>query len=198
MLQKYKVFLETNYILFSDTDQQLRNWSGNYPVSIAALSNKFKAQLCYQVIDKNPEAAMHLFFAAFKYIRTAGALVQKINEDAYLWIYRFEHLDLPKGKIEKGETELAAAIREVQEETGLSGHLTSKGILGLTYHLYEMKGKSYFKVNHWFNLVYQGPDALVPQKEEGIEAVFWLSKKVWRTRLHECYPALKECIESTC
>jgi 8-oxo-dGTP pyrophosphatase MutT (NUDIX family) len=141
---------------------------------------------------------MSTFFESFKFIRTAGALVQNENEDAYLWIYRFGHLDLPKGKIEKGETELAAAIREVHEETGLSGRLTSERILGLTYHVYVMKGKSYWKENHWFAFQYVGQDSVVPQTEEGIEAVFWLQKKDWYARLNESYAGLKALLEGTC
>lgn len=198
MAQKYKVFLENNYILFTDQDHQLPHWVGLPPQSYQMLSEAFKGESCIQVIADDPQAAMHHFFEAFKQVRTAGALVQKMNEDAYLWIHRFGHLDLPKGKIEKGETVLAAAIREVKEETGLSGLLTFEGILGQTYHVYEMKGKSYWKENHWFAFQYEGQDSLVPQIEEGIEAVFWLQKKDWNARLNESYAGLKSLLESTC
>jgi hypothetical protein len=198
MAQKYKVFLENNYILFTDQDHQLPHWVGLPPQSYQMLSEAFKDESCIQVLADYPQAAMHHFFGAFKQIRTAGALVQKMNEDAYLWIHRFGHLDLPKGKIEKGETALAAAIREVKEETGLSGQLTFERILGHTYHVYEMKGKSFWKENHWFALQYEGQDSLVPQIEEGIEAVFWLQKKDWNARLNESYAGLKSLLESTC
>jgi len=198
MAQKYKVFLETNYILFTDHDHALPYWNGLPPLSFEALSKQFSNQTCYQVVSDNPRAAMNAFFESFKFIRTAGALVQNENEDAYLWIYRFGHLDLPKGKIEKGETELDAAIREVHEETGLSGRLTSERILGLTYHVYEMKGKSYLKENHWFKFRHEGQSTLVPQEEEGIEAVFWLSTNEWKARLKESYSGLKALLESTC
>ncbi len=198
MAQKYKVFLENNYVLFTDQDHQLPHWVGLPPPSYERLSKAFESESCVQVIAHDPIAAMQLFFEAFKPVRTAGALVQKINEDAYLWMRRLGHLDLPKGKIEKGETELAAAIREVKEETGLSGLLTFEGILGQTYHVYEMKGKSYWKENHWFAFQYEGQDSVVPQTEEGIEAVFWLQKKDWYSRLNESYAGLKALLEGTC
>jgi len=111
---------------------------------------------------------------------------------------RFYHLDLPKGKIEKGENELQAAFREVQEETGLNGELLLERELGQTYHVYEMKGKSYLKENHWFALNYTGETNITPQTEEGIESVFWLEESSWKSRLTECYEGLKELLQSTC
>jgi 8-oxo-dGTP pyrophosphatase MutT (NUDIX family) len=198
MAQKYKVFLENNYVLFTDQDHQLPHWVGLPPISYKLLSKALESESCVQVIAHDPKVAMQHFFAAFKQVRTAGALVQKRNEDAYLWMHRFGHLDLPKGKIEKGETALAAAIREVKEETGLSGLLTFEGILGRTYHVYEMKGKSYWKENHLSAFQYEGQDSVVPQTEEGIEAVFWLQKKDWYARLNESYASLKALLEGTC
>ncbi len=148
--------------------------------------------------SSDPHQAMKAFFKSFKFTRTAGALVQQFATDQYLWMQRFDHLDLPKGKIEKGETELEAAIREVKEETGLEGPMTLEMKLGLTYHVYEMKDKAYLKENHWFKFYHRGQDALKPQIEEGIDAVFWLSENEWKTRLDECYIGLKELLESTC
>ena len=205
MPQKYKVFLDKNWILFTDSApssnesaQEIAQNELDEILDIKALEVLFaqKGSLISQV--EEPMEALRLFFKNFKFVRTAGALVQNNATDQYLWMQRFEHLDLPKGKIEKGETELEAAIREVQEETGLSGQLTSEGLLGLSYHVYEMKGKSYLKENHWFKFAYRGQDALIPQKEEGIEAVFWLSEKEWKGRLEECYLGLKELLERTC
>lgn len=148
--------------------------------------------------SEDPYEAMIDFFKSFKFVRTAGALVQHMTMDQYLWIQRFGHLDLPKGKIEKGETELEAAIREVQEETGLEGPLALERKLGSTYHVYEMNGKSYLKENHWYKFKCQGQESLKPQVEEGIEAVFWLTDNQWRARLDESYIGLKELLESTC
>ena len=61
-----------------------------------------------------------------------------------------------------------------------------------------MKGKSYWKENHWFGFQYVGQDSVVPQTEEGIEAVFWLQKKEWYARLNESYAGLKALLEGTC
>ena len=131
-------------------------------------------------------------------MQTAGGLVQRGHEDAFLWMYRFEHLDLPKGKIEKGEGFAAAALREIQEETGLNGAFELREQLPNTYHVYPFKNRSVFKENHWFRFQFFGEAALNPQTEEGIEAVFWLKDQEWRGRLEQTYPGLRELLASSC
>ena len=196
MPQKYKVFLETNYIIFTDKAEDLPHWQGSVPLSYDALSEKFKEVASFQVVTNDPETTMHSFFKGFKFIQTAGALVQRANEDAFLWIRRFDHLDLPKGKIEKGEGIIEAAIREVREETGLNGSFECLAKLTPTFHVYTFKNRSVFKQNHWFHMRFQGSLALQPQEEEGIEAVFWLSQTQWKNRLNETYPGIAELLAS--
>jgi 8-oxo-dGTP pyrophosphatase MutT (NUDIX family) len=194
MPQKYKVFLETNHIVFTDKAENLPHWPGSAPQSLEVLSEMFISEHCYQVVAKDPKVALYSFFKAFKYIQTAGALVQKKNEDAYLWIHRFDHLDLPKGKIEKREGILEAAIREVQEETGLNGSFECLATLRSTFHVYTFKDRSVFKQNHWFHMLYQGSLELKPQTEEGIDAVYWLAHAEWKNRLNETYTGLAELL----
>ena len=196
MSQKYKVFLETNYIIFTDKAEDLPDWQGSVPLSYDALSEKFKEEASFQVVTNDPETTMHSFFKGFKCIQTAGALVQRANEDAFLWIRRFDHLDLQKGKIEKGEGIIEAAIREVREETGLNGSFECLAKLTPTFHVYTFKNRSVFKQNHWFHMRFQGSLALQPQEEEGIEAVFWLSQTQWKNRLNETYLGLAELLAS--
>ncbi len=58
------------------------------------------------------------FWRKFMLIQAAGGLVQ--NEDkAVLMMFRRGKWDLPKGKMDPGETPAQSALREVQEETGL-------------------------------------------------------------------------------
>ena len=80
------------YIEFTDVDQSLPNWTKPYPNSypelVSLLQNK-----SYQLVSKNPREAIISFFATFQTLQTAGGLVQQDHEDAFLWIYRFGHLD---------------------------------------------------------------------------------------------------------
>lgn len=60
------------------------------------------------------------FQTHYKIVSAAGGVVNLKGTDTYLFIYRRGSLDLPKGKIDPGETIQTAALREVEEETGLS------------------------------------------------------------------------------
>lgn len=197
MLQKYKVFIESTYIIFSVDDQGLPNWPHKHPNDIDELV-KGLHKTNFQVLAPDPEQAMFAFFSGFKFLQTAGGLVQNAHADAFLWILRFAHLDLPKGKIEKGEGTIQAAIREIEEETGLEGQFELLDTLSCTYHVYKMKGRSILKQNHWFRFRFFGAALLQAQAEEGIEAVFWLSDSEWRSRLAETYPGLRELLTATC
>ena len=54
----------------------------------------------------------------FKIVEAAGGVVFNPKGEI-LTMFRRDSWDLPKGKIDKGETKEVAAVREVQEETGL-------------------------------------------------------------------------------
>ncbi|WOC51247.1 NUDIX hydrolase [Bergeyella porcorum] len=84
-----------------------------------------------------------------------------------------EKWDLPKGKIEKGESIEQAALREVEEETALKD-LTLEHFISHTYHIYtERDGKQVLKITHWFKMNYNGTDTPIPQTEEGITEATW-------------------------
>ena len=80
---------------------------------------------------------------------------------------------MPKGKIEKGESREVAAVREVEEECGIS-NLQLKDFLNATYHIYtERDGKKILKTTYWFEMFYAGNEKPKPQIEEGINEVGW-------------------------
>ena len=58
-----------------------------------------------------------LFLPVFTQIPAAGGVV--IRNEKILFIFRNGKWDLPKGKIDNGETAKEAAIREVAEECGI-------------------------------------------------------------------------------
>jgi 8-oxo-dGTP pyrophosphatase MutT (NUDIX family) len=55
---------------------------------------------------------------------------------------------MPKGKVEERETDAAAAIREVREETGLNALIGPS--LGSTQYEYRLNGHKVHKSVHWF------------------------------------------------
>ena len=129
------------------------------------------------------EQGLERFRKAFKYIHAAGGLIRQ--DDRYLFIYRMGAWDLPKGKLEKNEDPRDAAIRECEEECGIS-ELEIVRELTPTYHMYPHQKHGYaLKKTFWYlmNSRYTGP--LVPQTEEMIEKVEWLTTSGIRETVYE-------------
>ena len=108
----------------------------------------------------------------FIYIEAAGGIVQN-TENNYLLIKRLGIWDLPKGKIEKGESIMEAAKREVREETGLKDVKIIK-YLPNTFHIYNRNGKWYLKKTYWFLMSNNMDSDLIPQMEEDITEAIWM------------------------
>lgn len=113
-------------------------------------------------------------------VTAAGGVVFKRADNAdptILLIFRRGVWDLPKGKLEEGETVKECSVREVSEEVGVS--VLPKIVFQLpeTYHEYEQDGVHYGKTTHWFGM--QFPEDVkvnfTPQTEEDIEKVRWIS-----------------------
>ncbi|MEX0747829.1 MAG: NUDIX domain-containing protein, partial [Rhodothermales bacterium] len=90
-----------------------------------------------------------------------------------LLIFRRGVWDLPKGKIDPGETERDTAIREVGEELGISDVHVGRS-LGATVHGYRHKDRFMVKTTHWFEMTTKAAE-FHPEAEEGIESVAWFS-----------------------
>ena len=163
------------------------------PLNVLALQGMFKNQEI-QAVHPHAKAALKSFFIHFNKIKTAGGLVYHAQSDAYLWIKRLGLWDLPKGKIEQGESSKDAAIREIVEECGLTGKLKLKHRICSTYHVYEFKNKSILKKNNWYYLEYEGDLNTKPQEEESITEVQWIKKEAFDNCLYQTYPSIQEVI----
>jgi len=113
-----------------------------------------------------------IFRIYFTEVGAAGGLV-KHTSGRYLFIEKKGRLDLPKGHIEQGEEPEACALREVNEECGITGHSIVKSIQP-SYHTYSWEGISYLKKTNWFLMKYEGDMLIEPQVSEGITKVEWL------------------------
>jgi 8-oxo-dGTP pyrophosphatase MutT (NUDIX family) len=113
-----------------------------------------------------------IFRIYFTEVYAAGGLVRHTS-GRYLFIEKKGKLDLPKGHIEPGEEPETCAVREVEEECGISGHIILKQI-NPSYHTYSWKGISYLKKTNWFLMQYDGDMIREPQTDEGITRVEWL------------------------
>ena len=145
MEQMYKVFLNDRLIkitapvkitinkpsVFFDENagkNEVKKWFESF---LADSSNEIVLQ------HPEPDNFFEIFKSTFKVIEAAGGAV--VSEGKLLVIFRREKWDLPKGKIDKGETPEFAAVREVAEECGIAGHKIAK-VLSPTFHLYSFPG----------------------------------------------------------
>lgn len=143
---------------------------------------------------ENEKLLLSSFSLAFKVIEAAGGLV-KNKKGEYLFIFRNGKWDLPKGKIEKGEGIKKAAIREVEEECGI-GKLKIVKELESTYHTYHVEEKAILKRTYWFEMLCEDESKLIPQTEEGITEVKWLSKKNLKQVCDNTYESIKEVLKN--
>jgi 8-oxo-dGTP pyrophosphatase MutT (NUDIX family) len=132
-----------------------------------------------------------------KWVRAAGGIVTA-PDGTMLLIQRNGRWDLPKGKVESGETLLQAALREVEEETGIKNicPLTPSHSLSLpftpikTYHIFNLYGGWHLKQTSWFPMSAE-KQPVTPQQEEGITDVVWVTPDEWHRRLSSSYGTLK-------
>lgn len=135
---------------------------------------------------------LEAYLNRFKWQEAAGGLVLNPQNELLL-IERHGLWDLPKGKIEKGESKEEGAWREVAEECGLKFH-TLKEPLETTYHIFLRREKWRFKPTYWYWMQTSDVETLTPQAEEAITSAVWVSLKDIRENMPETYPTIEAVI----
>lgn len=129
----------------------------------------------------------------YKNILAAGGLVWNADHKQFLIFKRLGVIDLPKGKVDKGETFEEAALREVEEECGLH-ELTITSKLATTFHTYRLSNQTIFKETRWFEMTYHGTATPTPQKEENIESAWWITPESFKEFAPFAYPSIREVV----
>ena len=129
-----------------------------------------------------------------KIIIAAGGIVLNPDKEI-LFIYRRGKWDLPKGKLDEGETIEQCAVREVEEETGIRD-ITVNRFIGITTHEYFDKwvNEEVIKESHWYEMDIKTAQTLIPQTEEDIEDIKWVSEHELNTCLADSYVNIVEII----
>ncbi|AIY15322.1 NUDIX hydrolase [Cellulophaga baltica] len=156
------------------------------------LLSKDKRSIAY-IYHPNVEEILNKFTNKIPLVVAAGGVVTN-KEGKVLFIYRNDKWDLPKGKLDKGETLEECALREVEEETGVQG-LKIENILKTTYHVFKRNGKYKLKEVHWFAMKTSYKGELVGQLDEGIEKVKWKGPKKIAKALENSYTNIKILFE---
>lgn len=171
----YKVFVNEKKLLLSKQSENLEKTLGyenvtTLEIALDLLENTSVKEL--NVFGENIDEIWAEFQGFFRIIEAAGGIVN--NPDGkVLFIKRLGKWDLPKGKMEKGESREESAVREIEEETGLKD-VELVRFINTTYHIYiERNGDKVLKCTHWFEMNFSGEDTSKPQIEEGITEVAW-------------------------
>ena len=143
-----------------------------------------------EIITDNWES----FCADYILIEAAGGLVYNLDNQL-LMIFRNGKWDLPKGKLEVGENIKECAIREVEEECGISGLSISKPLQD-TYHTYAINEQKILKRTYWFEMKTNFKGGLLPQTEEGITKVVWVDKQDIAEKLENSYGNIIELLQA--
>ena len=191
----YKVFFNQKPLIL--TSKILKSSDSNPFIHIKFSSKnqilkaiKAKKTESVYIYHKNIKKLWEIFTKKFPIIDAAGGLVER-SDDKFLFIYRNNKWDLPKGGVEKKELIIEAAQREVKEETGLADLIVINKI-GETYHLFK-KGKNFrLKRTYWFKMKSDYQGELFPQEEEGIISAEWINKKRIPEIFKNAYENIKE------
>ena len=182
----YKVFVNEITLILTDNLTDYKQFTGdkihftgkkNLKLFITGLDSELKQSCC--VYHYDIDELYYYFRRIFKLVKAAGGLVQN-SKGEFLFIKRKGYWDIPKGKMEKEETPEYTAVREVEEECGVSG-LSIVYPIKSTYHTYKYGGKKVLKKTYWFLMKTDYLGELTPQLEEEITEVKWLP----RSRFYE-------------
>jgi len=180
----YKIYINENELILQETES-IKDKKSTKGILIAPYNGKTKLLLSYvDMLEKTnrfEKIIIHFkdlkqlkndFESLFKVIRASGGLVKNELGET-LFIFRRGFWDLPKGKIDMGEKKKAAAIREVEEETGIKSIELGKKFY-TTRHVYKLSnGRRALKKSFWYAM--KAPNQkLIPQTAEDITEAKWL------------------------
>ena len=199
----YKIYINKTLITLKDTLPQrppktgelIARYAGKVKhlhnfVDLAEKGGKYTRITLYH---EDYEKLRKDFKGLFTIIEAGGGLVtNEFNE--ILFIFRRGHWDLPKGKLEKYETKKDAALREVEEETGIRNLVLGKKIC-ITNHVYKNKsGKRHIKKSYWYHMTAPKMD-LIPQIEEDITEAKWMTMESFNSRERVVYSSIIKVLD---
>jgi len=188
--QMYKVFVNENVIILTNKIPfgSKINLFDLKKISLIDIVSNVKKHKKIFLFHKNSEKLILNFKKKIKVIFAGGGIV-KNNLDETLFIYRRNKWDLPKGKIDKGETIDQTALREVKEETGIVD-LKIVDFRTKTYHIFKKNNEYCLKETTWYNMVSNFDGEFIPELKEDITKVVWKNDKKIK-KIKNTFPNIK-------
>lgn len=144
-------------------------------------------------LHANLSKLLNAFKEQLNVIAAAGGLVYTKDKELLL-IHRLGHWDLPKGKLDEGESLEECALREIEEETGAKNLIIEQPLF-TTYHTYHQNGKHNLKESHWFLVKAAEKTTLTPQTDEDIAQSIWVSLKDIQPYIDGSYPSVADVLK---
>ena len=162
-----------------DLVAKIKNWLGDETMENLDLGDVDGENLAFAI--KN----------IFRQAPAAGGVV--IIDNQFVAIERNGIPDLPKGHIEKGESPEVAALREVEEETGITDLEIIKE-LPATWHCYLLDNQWTIKKTSWYLMKTDSGMKNIPQTEEGISKVYLVDKQGVNDFVKNTFASLKTLV----
>ncbi len=198
----YKVFFNDKFVLLTDNYNYDALNSGvlffryedfeelNFVVELLEQSELVEAAVIY---SKDIETLWADFRTHFQEIDAGGGLVVNPDNDL-LFIHRNGMWDLPKGKLESNEHAEQGALREVEEECGITDLKLGQKIT-TSYHVYRHKERRVLKRTFWYKME-SSQTHFTPQADEGIDIVEWVPTENLNWVDRKTYASIKSVIIS--
>jgi len=195
----YKIFINNKPLVLSESQDYYKGIESSILLKtedkeellfiVEAIENQEKVESAFVASD-DIDKLWEEFKSEFTFIESAGGIVKNDNNDT-LFIHRFGKWDLPKGKVNDGESDEQAATREVEEECGITGLTITKPIEA-TYYTYSVNESKILKKVQWFEMLYSGSEAPAPQKDEGITEVKWFGEADLADAMENTYQSVQD------
>lgn len=203
--QNYKIYVNDSLLTLADdnadigalteySDSLWLHYRGKTKLLLNIVDNLEKSKTKRQIILTSPDLKT-MFEDAIQLFRwtEAGGGVVRHPSGEILAIFRRKRWDLPKGKLDPGETFKKAAVREVLEETGLQS-VTAGKLVTTSMHAFRTRSNTRaLKVTKWYAMETEHREVEC-QVEEDIEQAEWIDPQRFIGGVYDVYESIKDVV----